>query len=81
MTEWHLWEIGSTQPIIFNDATLLQNALSTYPVNTQVIVKTYKSIEVGTVFYNLAGGETLPTKPLNVPHSTNVSITHVIKSS
>ena len=45
MTEWHLWEIGSTQPIIFNDATLLQNALSTYPVNTQVIVNTYRRDE------------------------------------
>ena len=75
--EWHVWGPNDTEPTIFNNSILLQNALSQYSSSDIVIVEVYKVIYSGAQVYNGANKIALPSPPQKVPVSKVVNINHV----
>ncbi len=78
--EWHVWGPTDTEPTIYQDAVILQHALSQFTGSDTVLVRTYKRIDMGAQVYNGPGGIPLPSAPTNPPASVSVQITHIRKA-
>lgn len=75
MTQWHVWEQGSTSPTVIEDSVTLSAYLQT--LTGTVVVNRYDNVHSSTVVYNAPGGSPLPSPPDPLPTIVSTQVTHL----
>ena len=61
---WHLYVNGDTNsPYVFNDRTVLNQYLSTLPIDTIVMIRTFDVILKSETVHGITGANALPPAP------------------
>lgn len=77
--EYHVWSNGKNVPVVYHNKEILNSYLSKLTSGDVVLVTERKVISENTRVYGISGGSPLPPAPVQVPNSTSVTITHVIR--
>jgi hypothetical protein len=73
--EFHVWSVGSQNPTVFEDETLVRQYIADQ--NGVVIVKKYQHALLGIEVYGAAGGSPKPSRPAVAIPTVAIAINHV----